>query len=613
MMRIPASRDELLDVFKGVASDFANDRKGIERREAELKEMLGRLEAARRKSPWSKKEDMPDPALDDFFRRCRQGLDDLLKGWIASIENHDRNTSLRKDFDDSLLIYVYGKVKAGKSSLGNYLAYGHSRPEASVIDNANPRPEFFLRESTGVTEKITAEGMREQRCFGVDVVEATSSIQGFRLPGMTWIDSPGIHSVNTENGKLASDYVASADLVVFLSNSSSPGRSSDQDELRELLGKRKRLMVLITGSDEIEDDENELGEIVSVRRMKSEKDRSDQIAYFSEEVQKFGFPQSRIHSVSVCYAEEGDAVERERRWQESGLRDFATEISHIAHSEGLVLKRQTPLKNLLIFCNNLTDAIGKFEKEIGVVNADLEEGRKKLKIKTDGLMTSMRRDLPGKIDSLADKYAMDNAGFSAACQRLFDDIFNSLAGDLCKSIGQKFDEISHQQRDLGVLIQPDMAFSKETRKMKHESRVMEMAAGGGGAALGTWGGAEAGAALGTFLFPGIGTAIGGVLGGILGGWLGGGLAGKAGKAFNSTEELDIEVGDNREDVALRTREQFLQAADQRLSILYECLDKLCYVEIADWLQSFTCGLRDMNRLTLKHIHEIEMELKHGVA
>ncbi|MCE5989549.1 dynamin family protein [Pseudomonas sp. LM20] len=615
MIDTPANRDQLLDVFAAIASQFASDKDALKRREDELKGQLQRMEAARALSPWHAQNEISDAVAAQLAGRCKEGIEQLLGTWLSSVANLERNTSLRKDFDDSLLIYVYGKVKAGKSSLGNYLAYGHSKPGADVIDNAQPKPEFFWREGTDSAERMTAERMRQQRCFGVDVIEATSSIQGFRLPGLTWIDSPGVHSVNAENGQLASDYVASADLVLFLSNSGSPGRSTDQIELRTLIQKKKKLMVLITGSDEISPDENEFGEVVQTLVMKSRHDRDDQIEYFSEEVAKLGLSldSMKVHSVSVNYAEAGSPAEQVPRWQESGMADFAAEISDIACSSGLALKRQTPLRNLQVFCNSVLGAIEELERELKHISTELQDARHALKVKVDSIMNRLKHELPGQIDLFADKHAMDNDGFSAACRQLFDSIFHGQASELCESIGQKFEDIRSHEGALGPLMTPVAQFSQRRKKVTYKSRLSESVGGAGGAALGGWGGAEGGAALGTMIMPGIGTVVGGLLGAAVGSWVGSKAGGAAGEQFNSTQEIDVIIGDNREEVSLDTRQQLLRMAENRLTLLYEQLDNLCYVAIDVWLHNFSRELRAMRRLTLRHINEIEQELNHGIA
>ena len=68
------------------------------------------------------------------------------------------------------------------------------------------------------------------------------------MPGLTWVDSPGLHSVNRANGDLAREYVEHADLILYTMSSQAPGRASDMGEIGELLADKKSLMVLLTGS-----------------------------------------------------------------------------------------------------------------------------------------------------------------------------------------------------------------------------------------------------------------------------------------------------------------------------------------------------------------------------
>lgn len=614
-----ANRNDLLNVFAGIAGEFDQVKRQIDRRESVLKAQLKKLNDARKTSPWRESPLEQRHPLQNVAERCQQRLDSQLDAWISNVESYERNTSFRRDFDDSLLIFVYGKVKAGKSSLGNYLAYGNSAPDAALIDSASPCPEFFWRESTGTAETMSAELMRNQRCFGVDVVEATSSIQGFRLPGMTWVDSPGVHSVNSVNGQLADDYVACADLIVFLSNSSSPGRHSDMNEVMGLLQKKKNLMVLITGSDVIEEDVDDLGNLVNQRVMKARSDRDDQIGYVRSELAEIDpsaqsrLNQINIHSISVRYAEEGGPQEQAQRWQDSGLADFAADIGNIARSSGLALKRQTPLMNLLAFCLKLAESTDQLEKELVDIRTGLSAARSDLKLSVDHILSQLRKELPGQIEKYADQYAMNDQAFSEACRELLDHAFLHYASELCNSIGQKFENIEIHDQAVGPFAREAPQFSAHVEKIKFDSRRNESFGRAGGAGFGAWGGAEGGAVLGTLIMPGVGTVVGGLIGGALGAWAGNKAGGAAGGYFNTSEEIEVAVGDNRDEVSLGARERLLELAENRLRVLYEQLDQLCFIDIADWLKNFHSALKEMRQHTLTQILEIEKELSHGIA
>lgn len=615
----PANRNDLLNVFAEIASEFDQAKRQIDRRENNLKAHLKKLDIARKTAPWREDPLQQSHPLQHMAEMFRDSLDSQLDAWIKHVENYERNTSFRKDFDDSLLIFVYGKVKAGKSSLGNYLAYGKTAPGAAVLDSISPRPEFFWRESTGTAETMSAELMSEQRCFGVDVVEATSSIQGFRLPGLTWVDSPGVHSVNSVNGQLTNDYIECADLIVFLSNSGSPGRRSDMAEVVELLQKKKNLMVLITGSDVIEQDVDDSGEVVDQRVMKTRDDRDDQIEHVGEELAALApsvqspLDQIKIHSISVRYAEEGGLDEQAQRWQDSGLADFAADISNIARSNGLALKRQTPLKNLQVFCNKLVGSTDQLEKELVDVRVELSAARQDLKLKVDHILSNLRQDLPRQIEKYANQHVMDNQAFSKACCEFLDYGFQHYASELCESIGQKFGDIKIHDRAVGPLGREIPQFSEHVAKGQYDSRRNESVGRAGGAGLGGWAGAEGGAILGTMLMPGVGTIAGALFGGAIGTFLGSKAGATAGGHFNTTEEISVILGENSDEVSLETRVLLLEFAENRLNVLYEQLDQLCFINTANWLENFHNVLEEMRQHTLIQIHEITKELPHGIA
>lgn len=616
MMDQPANRKELLNVFSAVAAEFAGTRKDIEQRERLLRRCLESLENARR-APLVDADatHAPDFVLQ-MAQQCKSGIDQTLKGWLTDIEQYDRNTSFRKDFEDSLLIFVYGKVKSGKSSLGNYLAYGHTAPNAQQLDEADPMPEFFWHVGNAhTTEHMSAERMKQQRCFGVDVVEATSSIQGFRLPGLTWVDSPGVHSANADNGQLASDYAACADLIVFLSNSSSPGRRSDMGEISRLLDQGKELMVMITGSDNVEPDVDDHGNIVQVRLMKSAEDRADQIAHMGEQLQGLepAPAQMQVHSISTRYAEDGAPGEQAQRWQESGMAGFASDIARLARSSGLTMKRQAPLKNLQAFFTRVVASIKTLQLSLTNMGTELADARGDLKVKAEHLVATLNQQLAPEINRLAKEHAMQDDKFAAACRALFDKLFNYHATELCGSIGQHFDSVQLDKQAVGFVLPDITAFTMRKEKVSFESKRSEGVGRAGGAALGGWGGAEAGAILGSMIFPGVGTVVGGLLGGIAGGWLGNKGGGTAGGLFNSTEELEIEVGDNRDEVSLAARERLIELARHRVQALYQQLDQLCYGAVTDWLRGFSRELEATRKQAMLQINEIEQELAHGIA
>lgn len=318
--------------------------------------------------------------LQLFYAQRLNDISQIVQGWVKRVEEYELNTSFRKHYGDSLLIYVYGKVKAGKSSLGNFIAYGQEKPSTQwreQLKNEGHHPTFFVADKG----KRSDEDTSHQRGFYVDSAEATSCIQGFTLPGLTWIDSPGIHSVTQENQSLAQKYVDSADLIIYPMNSAQPGRRTDMLEIRDLILKRKRLLLLITRCDEQDSDEDDEGNIVTVYQMKSDRNRSMQAEYVSKEfvtlceelnVQDIDF---EVLTISVRYsASLGNTPDA---FKASGVQALMEKLIKTISSEGVTLKKNVPQNALQAFYRFLLSSREE-KSSIDALHSSLSQLREKV-------------------------------------------------------------------------------------------------------------------------------------------------------------------------------------------------------------------------------------------
>jgi len=252
---------------------------------------------------------------------------------------HQEN--FRQAFDDRFIIFVYGKVKCGKSSLGNLIA-----------QYASDQAEFFRFEDA--RKEVSIHGFEElpdDNCFEVKPTEATTAIQGFRLPGLYWIDSPGLHSVTKENGELSEKYIAAADLVLFLAKSEDSARATNLEEISGLLNRSgKSMVVVLTRSDEAEQDEVD-GQIVNTWSAKSpqrrkilEEDMVSKIREFS--TNSPGEIMSGIFSVSKKIADEAHQQNSQQLWQQSNVGQLLKTIMGILNESAIRLKTKAPLDQL---------------------------------------------------------------------------------------------------------------------------------------------------------------------------------------------------------------------------------------------------------------------------
>ena len=557
----PANRRQLLDVFDQVGNRFERVRGDILVRESAIKNALERVRMAGADDPLRGSQLPQEHPLRQLAAASAADIRAQLDGWVDNVQRYERGTQFHARFGDSLLIFVYGKVKAGKSSLGNYLAYGCGKPGDAEVAGASPRPAFFLEADTGASEAMTAERMRQCQRFGVGVTETTSSIQGFTLPGLTWIDSPGVHTMTEVNGELAKKYAGFADLVVFLSNSSSPGRRSDLEEIAGLLHQGKPLVVLLTASDFVDEDVDDMGQVVKRLVMKSDQDRHDQVTYVEQELAKIAPELGQrlldrcVYPVSVAYAEGGMEP---ARWQDSGMAAFSSRIAAIAENQGMVLKRETPLRNLMHFCAALDTSAAQLEGVLASLREQLEAGRATLRLAGERSVTEVRMALASKVERLADLHAMDDAGFTAACRKEVDAMLSLHAEALFQQLGQSLGQAMAGAQSMMALDQQLPGFSKRTETRSYPSNLNEKRGrAGGGSLLG---------AIGTFL-GGMGGPLGAVAGAAAGAWLGSKLGGVAGRQFDSEETFTIETGDNLQEVSLAARQQLTGWAEHRIAAL----------------------------------------------
>jgi len=324
------------------------------------------------------------PKNTQISQKVLDVIDELEETQIVlnrKVARRENGIEFREDFGKSLLVFITGKVKSGKSSLGNYIVWGHTDPDEALKQQVVPHlvPSYFSHENNAVDGGGANNEAQRQREFCVGATEATSSIQGFKLPGLTWVDSPGMHSINKLHEELARDYVEHADLILYTMKSDAPGRASDLAEIQQLLGKDKKVLLLLTGSDDVEEDfDDETDSLVQTVVMKDAKRREKQHAYVREALRELanGSGDSRIInleivSISARYAQLN--ADDPAAFSESGMELLFEKLHWIAQSDGIRIKQRAPIDRVsgllqrcrhdLKYCRELLSSFGRQSKE----------------------------------------------------------------------------------------------------------------------------------------------------------------------------------------------------------------------------------------------------------
>lgn len=443
------------------------------------------------------------------------------KSAIASFEQttqqHMFNTKFRDEFSDSLLVFVYGKVNAGKSSLGNLVA---------MHPASKTKPQFFRYDEAGkARHQAELEELKAIEGFETKETEATSSIQGFRLPALSWIDTPGLHSMTPVNGKLAQDYIDAADIVLYITSSDSPGRSTDAQEITDLITLRaKKVCVLLTKSDVSEEDEVN-GELVAVLKAKSPQVRAEQEKWVKQQLKDYLKQEANrigdVISISVLLAKNGD-------WRESNLDMFYQLLNNQALKHAKTLKQETPrlrFNSLLTqtLQGNQTDApsLQQIKQLFEQLEKKAYNDGQQLLAAQQVVWEAIETELRGIVSNIVDKYAASKN--TTAIKNELETAFPPLVKQhLMTEISQHIQQFND---NLPLSLQLNQAINLTD---KTESLSYTVSHSGKGAAAG---------ALAGFL-----------LGGPVGAMLGGLAGGAAGGAFNERKRKTIILGDNREEV-----------------------------------------------------------------
>lgn len=531
----------------------------------------------------------------------------LVEAWVERVGKSARALNLRSSANDALLVYVLGKVKAGKSSLGNAVAYGRYVPP--MPEHADPVPWFFTEAVARRGEPISGQAP----FFAVGAGETTSTIQGFQLAGLTWIDAPGLKSVTPENGALASEYAESADLVIYTMHSGSPGRSDDADEIRKLVRACQRFLVVITCCDRWEEDETPDGQVVGVCTMKADCDRAAQVRWVQQQLVAAGAPaETEILTLSVRYADAHAADPAS--FAQSGMAAFYELLRRVAQSEAISLKSQTPSRNLdalleeIVGTRNGTDtgelSLRRLDRKLRALLAgSLDHAKRDLAQRQRKLLAAAQSELPPIVGRLiaAHAPAQRNVEFQTECEAALHALVSqAIREEVFALLGGADGAIFPSPRPRVSAFPPFTEITREATRSNRGER------GAAGAMAGALAGGIAGAELGTligFIFPGPGNALGAALGGMVGA-AAAGMGGRwAGRELGSEWKEVVKTGrDNRAEVEARALEALAAAAATMIGDAFLNLDAAIVRPVQLRTERLLAALDDFRTTLVKGVH-----------
>ena len=339
--------------------------------------------------------------------------------------------------------------------------------------------------------------------------------------------------------------------------SDAPGRASDLAEIRDLIHKDKRTLLLLTGSDDIEEDVDDSGDLIQCIVMKDAARRAKQQDYVRGELKEL--PDSNkleIVSISSRYAQEH--ANDQAAFLDSGIGPFCATLQGICQSEGVKIKQRVPMRNLhhfLVDCENDLVPYQKLMTDFRPILRKLDES---LKNQISQHSREGQHDLKRFIDTFfsglessredAEHITSQLKNFNSKLGEKFQEITNERLQAIADNLTKEFQSSVKSTYQHSLLAQiPDFKIDTITEQVEAGTRSGTKKRN---SLLGTIGGGI------------VGFLVGGPAGAAIGAGLGGGLGGATGDSASIRyRDVQITVGDNLQDIRRKLLDTHCEALD----------------------------------------------------
>lgn len=467
-------------------------------------------------------------SLSESIEKVTDGILNTIKAIEKSAFEMEQRLQLQREYKERLIILVFGKVNSGKSSFSNYFV--------SLFPQSLPTSPYFYFEN--------GKKQYSSKLFAVGCTETTTEIQGIELGKLVLLDTPGLHSVTEVNGELTKKYTDSADLILWLSGSNSPGQTQELEELKNEIEKGKVLFPIITKSDITEEDEEiQNGQSVIVKKlvMKSTEtqrlQKDDVYARAQSKLKEFNVNKNlkKPVTLSINYAKE--FYNEDNCIATSGISDLFYGLNSI-YDEIIESKKNNvklQVKNHKdITHKHLTDNI---EKPFRDLSLTLENQKNEIKNMSSYISSMVLNSVNNQVTNIIYNHSQSK-DIKAINNAIKFAIQNELKTQLILTFKSAFElllEAVSMPKNLEINLESHFEDETISYTVHTGSRKKALTSGASGVT-----GSLLGAEIGTAILPIIGTFLGGVIGGICGT-----LAGsKAGEYFITHEEVNQVIGVN---------------------------------------------------------------------
>lgn len=513
--------------FLDLLSDFKQDYQRVSDKQNLLLEKKYFFDQQLKKTLYEELDINQSSSLAKAVEEVRKTINKGMENWNKKLEDSQPMKRLSEQYADRIILLVFGKVNAGKSSFSNFIADFFSNDKVRRFTVNNGQIEYFS----------------ENKAFAEGVVETTAAIQGIELGDkLVLLDSPGLHSVTDQNGELTRRFTDSADAILWLSPSTSPGQVQELQDLKAELEKNKPLQPIITRSDEIDEDFCEKTQ----RILQTLKNKSMERRAIQEEDVIKRLKQSNIRvpvkdAISISIHAYKNSQKSVSDLEDAGLNKLFDRLFAII-KDAKAYKVNKANQQVLNFIdlevlgtlNNLVKpTLNKLTTESEQTMTLIERKREYL---LSYITTSVLAEIPlivNRHKNSRNKELISNEINQLVEKKINIELNRQLAG-FVKSIGKVSSTLSKES--LGD-------FEAITIEI-------EQVSGSGYKSAVSSAGMLAGALFGS-LIPGLGTIVGSAVGGTLGGL----ISSKLGDNFITREKITEEIGVSANALITKTTEQ----------------------------------------------------------
>ncbi|GEM_PF-4664016 len=438
----------------------------VEQERTKLQEIADKFEV----SLQSKNVSVKNKEIQDKLESFKKSLTKKVQIWQDKFRQDTKQEKFQSDLQKSFIVIIYGKVKAGKSTLGNFVA-------------ANKLKEQEIR-FTIYDDKGEAERLKELVEFKTDILECTAQIQLFSLASLAWVDTPGLSSMTGANGELARSYINNADFVIFPTSSDSPLQQDEIRQIKELVSLlNKPFSLFITKSDKTEEDEVN-GEMVKILLNKSEENRRMQEDDVKQRLESCVDVRSNILgeiiSFSVFTAKEGLKNGDSKLYAESNIEKFYELLSEKVLVKADKLKSEAPFKGLVGLIDGVlnSDSLKELKSEFSELSNEVKKIERKISELKPDLQHKMKTVISKIIDANEDSLSAGNSRqkFESMSEQIKDKI-TQITGDMVAKVMEEFDKnalsilnfssegFGVSNRYISVVVEPGL-FEKAWRGVK---------------------------------------------------------------------------------------------------------------------------------------------------